>query len=133
MCKWKKAQKLLPNDLWWNGPAWVRDPNIWEKRDQYNLNPELPELTESYVVQIGSYYDNIAAQVPRPVRVYLWDSFKTYRANIKFFVMLNRAVKLTRKINFTGDQSITKTEFVEGERLAVKTMQIEHFSDIIDS
>ena len=69
-----KAQKSLPNDLWWYGPVWVKDSNIW-KKEQYNLNPELPEPTESYVLYSSTYFGNLVVKVPRPVRTYLWESF----------------------------------------------------------
>ena len=34
-----KAQKLINDNFWWQGPIWLKDPNIWDKPNQYMLDP----------------------------------------------------------------------------------------------
>ena len=132
-----RAQKLLTSERWWKGPAWLKDPALWDLPNIYVLNPEIiDDEPKEHQLQVAAFFCNLLAKVVKPDVACLWKNFITYEKNICFFAILNFMKLRAKKIPFEGKvqnpetgkfDPITQREYAEGERLALRTMQKEYF------
>ena len=154
-----KAQNLLKSSKWWEGPAWIKDPNVWDKENPYRLEPFVKptKAQNKATAWISTCYGNVGTNLDELAKTTRWE-FSEYNRAIMFYVGLNWLIKRIRRIPIEEGVSlsvekhpvirrrqvdpasvemktikiVTSSEYIQGERLAIKTMQAECFAAEIE-
>ena len=137
-------------DLWWNGPKWITQSDLWDEKNCYNLFPEGAVVEHEAIKKQSIPLENFNTfcgimQVAEPNVVdrsaydIMWN-FGDYRKCITFFSGLTVLIKAIKSPNkrvefptYTDclqNYKIPPTK-AEGEKLAIKTMQLNSFPQLI--
>ena len=133
-----KLEKFLNSPLWWKGPSWITNSEKWDKKNPYNLHPDVKnKKTEEWstsvnmsVIKVTTMVGMVTASVPASDKDTfmntLW-KYSNYRQMIHFFIGLNFIIKFLKNKNKQEKRVVTGNDFAQAERLAIRTMQQHSF------
>ena len=130
-----KAKKFVVDELWWKGPDWVKDPLQWQTDNIYTLTPQIihvpifsnvPNIPNFHKFEVNTRYGKVNGALHKDSPPHVWSLF-TYVLTIKLFIGFNRLINKSKNNVTNFDAVISKEEFLQGEILAIKTMQRVEF------
>ena len=130
------VEELKSKDLWWKGPDFLqKQQSEWPKGKQFIENTDLKEFKQNVLICSSHPHINIEENCfsrihPRTFRV--GSLYNGYRACVRRWAVLFRAIRNFRRKNKYGNGVLHKEEFEEARKFLIIMSQDEFYHKEIE-